>query len=887
MAARPRSSVSPEELLAQLGWMRALAQRLVYDPDLADDVLQQACLLALERGPDSARQGAGLRAWLAAVTRRLALHSGRARSRRQRREQAAAQAEALPSTIDRVQHREALAGLVEALTALEEPHYSTIVARYFEGLSIDELAARAAITTVAARQRLSRAKQQLRARLERRIADDRSGWLALALTGGLREPAGQGVAGATRLAAARASYHSGEIIMAKAFSTAGIGKLAAGLLIALGVALLMWPERRTAGDEAPSAVSRPEPSRNAPAFAVPAADLPAPPVSDAQTLAPIEDSGAATKPEAPPPAAADVGAARGTYRVVVVDLEARPVPGAYVDALRRGPPLNPDSPRAPPTYAAVASTRADASGRCTLTLPDPGDLVSVAHETVGSSGMLSERALGSLLNADGDTVIRLVPYLTVEGLVVDAADQPIAGSPVAFQSSGATPHPMPRLAPPVFTGADGRFYATVDFATQYSIGTAWRGRVAAEIVNPRYGEPVFVKLQLPGDWSISGTLVDEHGAPVAAVKVVAWGSKPEGERDLAAPAPGFRTHFMADTASDGTFTLPITAPGSYGLTALGAGRTVPEPVWVELGGSEAHPRVDLVLPMPTAISGQVTGHDCAPGARATVEVRAAPPTLLEGNLFLLPSVSRTLSTRTRKDGSFSVTPLPTSGVYEIRAWFRSAVGPAIPPDDDEVPWVPVEAGRSDVVLVASEVGPQKAEIRIRVTTAQPGQPLDHVIWSVVSEGGTSAFALSTGTFGDGLIVVPDLDPDVEYTVAVAAEGLGVVDLHHVVPDTDGQPLAVELPALGALTATVVDADGAGVPFAQVEIRRSFVLIREFLGANGVPPRASDADGAAPFEGLDPGRYAVVATALGQRIESVAEVPAGGRATLRLQLPASR
>ena len=889
MDTDPRTPVQPDELLAQLGWMRALARSLVYDPEQADDVLQQVCLLALERGPDEARAGPGLRAWLASVTRRLASHSGRAGARRLRREQAAARPEALPSTIESVQKREALAGLVEALTGLDEPHYSTLVARYFEGLSVDELAARAAITPAAARQRLSRAKQQLRARLERRIADDRSGWLVLALTGGLSKAAVEGVAaqsGPKGLAAARASTHTGEIIMAKTISMAGIGKVAAGLLVAVGLALLMWPERSATGDERPATASVPGPAGNAQEGASFAAELPAPPVGEAQALEPVADPVAATKGVAPAAAAPEAGVASGTYRVVVVDLEARPVPGAFVDALRAGPPLDPGSPHAPPTYTPVAGTRADASGRCTITLPEPGDqrgydALVASHETIGSSGLLSTRALRSLLNADGDTVIQIVPFLVIEGLVVDAADQPIAGSPVAIRSNGATPHPNPRPAPPVFTGADGRFYATVDFASQYSIGTAWRTRVASEIVNPKYGEPVWVKLQLPGDWGISGTLLDEQGAPVAASKVVAWSVKPEGERDLA--APGFRTHVMAETAADGTFVLPITALGSYGVTALAAGRTVPEPAWVELGGLEAHATVNLVLPVATEIAGRVTGEESAPLNRAIVEVRAAPPTLLDGNLFLMPTVSRTRSTRTRKDGSFSVAPLPASGEYEIRAWFLRSLVPAIPPSDDAVPWVPVQAGRSDVVLVATEVV-QRAELRIRVAAAQAGTLLDDVVWGVFTEGNTGGFASATGTFADGVIVVPNLEPGIEYTVAVAAAGLGAVDVHHVVPTADGPPLAVELPALGALTATVVDATGAGVPFARVEIRRSFVLMREFLVPGGVPPRAAGSDGVAPFEGLDPGTYTVVATALGQRVESVAEVPASGRATLRLELP---
>jgi RNA polymerase sigma factor (sigma-70 family) len=158
-------TLRPDELLAQLGWVRALARNLVTDPEVTDDVLQQVCLLALQKAPAEARTGPRLRAWLATATRTLAWHAARADRRRVRREQAAAQPEALPSTVDIAAHREALRGLVDAVTSLEEPYYSVVVARYFDGRPVAEIAARSGATNAAVRQQLSRARQQLRARL--------------------------------------------------------------------------------------------------------------------------------------------------------------------------------------------------------------------------------------------------------------------------------------------------------------------------------------------------------------------------------------------------------------------------------------------------------------------------------------------------------------------------------------------------------------------------------------------------------------------------------------------------------------------------------------------------------------------------------------------------
>jgi len=172
----PETRPEQDELLAQLGWMRALALRLVRDPDVADDVLQRACLLALQQPTEHPRTGERLRAWLAAVTRRMGGHAGRSERRRSRREQAAARPEALPATVDLAARREILRRLVEAVTALEEPYFSTLVRRYYDGLSATEIAAQDGVSAEAVRQRLARARHELRGRLEKAV---QAGWLTL------------------------------------------------------------------------------------------------------------------------------------------------------------------------------------------------------------------------------------------------------------------------------------------------------------------------------------------------------------------------------------------------------------------------------------------------------------------------------------------------------------------------------------------------------------------------------------------------------------------------------------------------------------------------------------------------------------------------------------
>ena len=169
----PTRPVSETELLENLAWVQALARRLVSDPATAEDVAQDAWLAARERPPRRARSGAGLRAWLARVTRTLARQSFRSESARSARERAVARREATPSAGDVVARAEMQKRIVEAVLALEEPGRTTILLRHLDGLSARAISERRGETPEAVRQRLSRALEALRARLERELGGTR------------------------------------------------------------------------------------------------------------------------------------------------------------------------------------------------------------------------------------------------------------------------------------------------------------------------------------------------------------------------------------------------------------------------------------------------------------------------------------------------------------------------------------------------------------------------------------------------------------------------------------------------------------------------------------------------------------------------------------------
>jgi len=131
MAEAP-STIDARRLLAQTGWVRRLARRLLADEHAAEDVVQDTCLAALERPPAGGERQ--LRAWMAAVARNLALRRRRREGAREAVERRAAPGEAAAGAGADLERVELQRRVVEELLALDEPYRSTLVLRYLDGL---------------------------------------------------------------------------------------------------------------------------------------------------------------------------------------------------------------------------------------------------------------------------------------------------------------------------------------------------------------------------------------------------------------------------------------------------------------------------------------------------------------------------------------------------------------------------------------------------------------------------------------------------------------------------------------------------------------------------------------------------------------------------------
>lgn len=170
------SSNSLERALeSELGWLQALALKLVADASAADDLVQEALLTALRERPESF--GAyGLRRWLATTLAFRARHAWRSQRRRREREQRAARPEATADSSETAALAEAQHALSGAVHALAEPYRSVVLLRYFEGLTPAQIAARRSVPAATVRSQLLRAHDQLRAALDRRHGGDARAW---------------------------------------------------------------------------------------------------------------------------------------------------------------------------------------------------------------------------------------------------------------------------------------------------------------------------------------------------------------------------------------------------------------------------------------------------------------------------------------------------------------------------------------------------------------------------------------------------------------------------------------------------------------------------------------------------------------------------------------
>ena len=216
-------SDNPELLLSHADFVRALARSLLHDEHLADDVVQEAWMAALQEPRGSIKK---VRAWLAGTVRNLSIKKLRTEGRKTRTARAADRPEPVRSPEEMVERETVRRRMVDAVSALDEPYRSVILFRYYDDMPPRRIARLLGIPVETVKTRIQRGLRRMRTQLDESYGGSRRTWcLALAPLAGLE------VAAASATAAATTSIMTGALAMSMKTKVA----IATGLTLLFGL----------------------------------------------------------------------------------------------------------------------------------------------------------------------------------------------------------------------------------------------------------------------------------------------------------------------------------------------------------------------------------------------------------------------------------------------------------------------------------------------------------------------------------------------------------------------------------------------------------------------------------------------------------------------------
>lgn len=157
--------LSQVALLENAEWARQVAFAMVRDASLADDLVQEALRIGLEKPPSDPDR---IRPWLARVIQNNFRIHLRGSGRRTRRERHVARE-------DRVEEephqglalKETLESVSQAVLALQEPFQSTLLLHYWDGLTLKEIGQRTGAPVRTVESRLRKGRLLVKERLQR------------------------------------------------------------------------------------------------------------------------------------------------------------------------------------------------------------------------------------------------------------------------------------------------------------------------------------------------------------------------------------------------------------------------------------------------------------------------------------------------------------------------------------------------------------------------------------------------------------------------------------------------------------------------------------------------------------------------------------------------
>jgi RNA polymerase sigma factor (sigma-70 family) len=848
-----------EDLLAHTEWLTRLARALVGDA-AANDVVQDTYEAALAKPAN--RRGA-LRPWLGGVARNIARMSARGRARRERREQAVPVHDDVPSPEQLLARAQIQQQVNRLVLELHEPLRSTLLLRFFEGLSAAEIARAQGVPAATVRSRLKDALDRIRAALDAEHGNDRRAWA------GLLAPIAAAPQGTTVPAGVIVSTQLKVVIALVVAALIIVGTRVAGL----------WGGNQPAQ---PAALAKTTPSTSsavkpaeAPAAAPSARALPT--IHDDDPKGMLRLEGQVIDEHDAPVAHATV--AIDANPPIVVETESD---GGFVfeGLIRRDYRIE---ATAGDRYAGPARLRlSDRAEPVTLRMHKGGTVEVMVTDRAGGAPVkgadvelrswLSALTWKSTTNADGiakltgvgasssPLVVRANGYAqgamilatsgnpdvvehaalslargaALTGRVVDDSGKPVANARIVATSAS---EPLPVVDPyrdSVVTSAAGSF----SIAT-LSAGT-WRITASAGDYAPTTSAPITVdgvhtrngvELRLLAGAVVRGTVKDKTGAPVPAANVsivvrgnVAW-----------------RTRRQAFTDANGSYSIGGLAPRAVDVVA-----------WHDSGASaialadlatKREQDVTLTLDITGTIVGTVVDNRGQPIGDA--QVIASPdwsdPTL-DRAAWSVRGVQETL---TDQSGAFRFAGLP-DGAYRVRA--------ARPGASDAALWLSAGVMTNPNGAAIKVVVPADGRVIGKIELAD-GKPVSTFTLAL---GDTRPLPFSTK---DGAFALPAVAGTHQLTIA----GPGFTTTSKQVTIAEGKDLDVGTLTVNAgrsISGRVLDEHG--IPVAHATVAAGALLsgggAELYMKTESVAAKdtVTDAQGRFVLAGFPPGSLTVVA-----------------------------
>jgi RNA polymerase sigma factor (sigma-70 family) len=616
-----------QRALTEMAWVRQLARALLRDDAAADDIAQDAYVIAAAKAPADRP----LRPWLGRVVLNLVRMRARGAKRSDARESVVAEAAAPAGTpeelVARVEIQRVVAGEV---LALREPYRTTILLHFVEGLTSAEIAQKLDVPDGTVRRRLKVALDELRQRLEGRDDAPRGGWLAALVP----------FAALPRRADAAPSPATA------ASSSAVLGIAIALVALVTVVLVIVLVARRDEPVARQSSAARPRIAIGLPSPAAPATNVPgwlvqegAPPrrvagtvtasgtpvpfatvrlavvVSPLQTLLLAERATQfdGTFDFGEQPAASYVVSAQAPERTpssIAVDVAN---PNSHPDAISID--LDPCVARLVGTVrdasggvvagarlsvAGQADTLADDAGTYSLCLPG-GERVRVDADGYGSRDV-GTYSLGGVVRFD----IVLVPESIIIGRVLDGGARPVAGAHVTVTPEGVR-NQFGLTANIAETDSDGRFRVDGVGPGKHRVDAMFRDLMTPTptVVFARPGmQSTELVLALASRRHVTGT-VRSSSKPAAGARIMLIDPQQRPQMDTE-PGP------TAVSQLDGSFTLE-SLPGTFDVLATPF--DVLQPTRITVGDADV--TVELEVSPRATIRGRAVSHG-VPVANAEV-----------------------------------------------------------------------------------------------------------------------------------------------------------------------------------------------------------------------------------------------------------------------------